>query len=235
MATDDERIGYLARDGAPAEPIDDGERGELDAVRALLVDPSLWDEPSADLGDRVLAAVDAERGSSAVPRVPSPTSVPPAAPLAPPVRLLAGNVRDIRDARRSRVLTFLAGAAAAAVVAVAISLVPRGSSGGDRIALAGTELAPGASGSARILKRESGLRIELNATGLPRRDGRLFYQAWLKGAGGLVPIGTFHTGDHVVLWAGVSLKDFPTITVTQEEVGDQASSGLLALVGTLGG
>ena len=61
MATDDERIGYLARDGAPAEPIDDGERGELDAVRALLVDPSLWEEPSADLGDRVLAAIDAEQ------------------------------------------------------------------------------------------------------------------------------------------------------------------------------
>ena len=231
LATDDERIRYLARDGAPAVPIDDGERAELDAVRALLVDPSLWDEPSADLGDRVVAAIDAERGSSAVPLAPSPTLVP----LAPQVRVRTGNVRDIRDARRSRVLTFLAGAAAAAVVAVAISVVPRGSSGGDRIALAGTELAPGSSGSARILKRESGLRIELNAAGLPRRDGRLFYQAWLKGAGGLVPVGTFHTGDHVVLWAGVALEDFPTITVTQEEVGDQASSGLLVLVGTLGG
>ena len=231
LATDDERIRYLAGDGTPAVPIDDGERAELDAVRALLVDPSLWDEPSADLGDRVVAAIDAERGSSAVPLAPSPTLVP----LAPQVRVRTGNVRDIRDARRSRVLTFLAGAAAAAVVAVAISVVPRGSSGGDRIALAGTELAPGSSGSARILKRESGLRIELNAAGLPRRDGRLFYQAWLKGAGGLVPVGTFHTGDHVVLWAGVALEDFPTITVTQEEVGDQASSGLLVLVGTLGG
>ncbi len=113
--------------------------------------------------------------------------------------------------------------------------MPRGSSGGDRIALAGTELAPGSSGSARILKRESGLRIELNASGLPRRDGRLFYQAWLKGAAGLVPIGTFHTGDHVVLWAGVALEDFPTISVTQEEVGDQASSGRGVLVGTLVG
>lgn len=61
----------------------------------------------------------------------------------------------------------------------------------------------------------------------------LFYQAWLKGDGGLVPIGTFHTGDHVVLWAGVALQDFPTITVTQEEVGDQSSSGLRVLSGSV--
>ena len=228
MATDDERIRYLVGDGAPA-PIDDDERAELDAVRALLVDPALWDEPSADLGDRVVAAVTAERGSPTVPLAPPPTTAPLSAPLAAPVPVGA------RNPRRSRALTFLAGAAAAAVVALAISLVPRGSSGGDRIALAGTELAPGSSGSARILKRESGLRIELNASGLPRRDGRLFYQAWLKGAAGLVPIGTFHTGDHVVLWAGVALEDFPTISVTQEEVGDQASSGRSVLVGTLAG
>ncbi len=228
LATDDERIRYLVGDGAPA-PIDDDERAELDAVRALLVNPAIWDEPSADLGDRVVAAIAAERGPSAVPLAPSPTAVPLAVPLTPPVPIGA------RDLRRSRALTFLAGAAAAAVVAVAISLVPRGSSGGDRIALAGTGLAPGSSGSARILRRESGLRIELNASGLPRRDGSLFYQAWLKGAAGLVPIGTFHTGDHVVLWAGVALEDFPTISVTQEEVGDQASSGRGVLVGTLGG
>ena len=39
----------------------------------------------------------------------------------------------------------------------------------------------------------------------------------------------------LVLWAGVALEDFPTISVTQEEVGDQASSGRGVLVGTLVG
>ncbi len=37
-----------------------------------------------------------------------------------------------------------------------------------------------------------------------------------------------------MLWAGVSLKDFPTLTVTEEEVGDQESSGRRVLVGTTG-
>lgn len=54
--------------------------------------------------------------------------------------------------------------------------------------------------------------------------------------GTLVPIGTFHDGDHVVLWAGVALEQFPTLTVTEEDAdGNQASSGRRVLVGTVGG
>ena len=81
--------------------------------------------------------------------------------------------------------------------------------------------------SARVFAEQSGLRIELNATGLPRRDGFLFYQAWLRNAAGvLIPIGTFHDGDHVTLWAGVSLAEFPTLTITEEQAdNDQALIG----------
>ena len=44
-------------------------------------------------------------------------------------------------------------------------------------------------------------------------------------AGGLVPIGTFNEGRKVTLWAGVSPKDYPTLTVTLERAdGNQASS-----------
>ena len=42
---------------------------------------------------------------------------------------------------------------------------------GVMIALAPTQLAPAATGSARVFTEEAGLRIELVATGLPRRDG----------------------------------------------------------------
>ena len=101
------------------------------------------------------------------------------------------------------------------------------------MALAATELAPEAAGRAVITEEDSGLRIELHATGLPRREGNEFYQAWLRGESGLVPIGTFHTGDDVVLWAGVTLDDFPTLTITREAVGDQESSGERVLVGTV--
>ena len=92
---------------------------------------------------------------------------------------------------------------------------------------------PGAAGEATLTKTSSGWRIELDATGLPRRADGLFYEAWLRSpAGVLVPIGTFNEGRKVTLWAGVSPKDFPTLTVTRERAdGDQASSGEKVLVG----
>ena len=68
-----------------------------------------------------------------------------------------------------------------------------------------------------------------------RLDGGRFYQGWLRSEDGqLVPIGTFNEGADVVLWAGVSPADFPTLTVTEEAAdGDQASSGRRVLVGTI--
>jgi hypothetical protein len=101
-------------------------------------------------------------------------------------------------------------------------------------ALAGTELAPNASGSVVMLRTDSGWEIKLTATGLPRLDNGRFYQGWLRNADGvLVPIGTFNEGTDVVLWAGVSPESFPTLTVTEEDAdGNQASSGRRVLVGT---
>ena len=94
---------------------------------------------------------------------------------------------------------------------------------------------PGATGEATLTKTSSGWRIELDATGLPRREGARFYEAWLRNAAGvIVPIGTFNEGRKVTLWAGVSPKDFPLLTVTREQAdGDQASSGKKVLVGTV--
>jgi ferric-dicitrate binding protein FerR (iron transport regulator) len=131
----------------------------------------------------------------------------------------------------------LAGAAVAAVLAVGIGIAVLDSGGSSQryhAALGPTSLVPAASGEATMTKTSSGWRIELNATGLPRRDGARFYEAWLRNAAGvLVPIGTFNDGRDVTLWAGVSPKDFPTLTVTRERAdGDQASSGEKVLVGT---
>ena len=50
----------------------------------------------------------------------------------------------------------------------------------------------------------------------------------------LVPVGTFNDGRSVTLWAGVSPKDFTTLTVTREQAdGDQTSSGEKVLVGAV--
>ena len=132
----------------------------------------------------------------------------------------------------------LAGAAAAAVLVVAVGIAVLGSGSSPQrfqAALGPTDLAPAASGKATLTKTSSGWRIALRATGLPRRDGRNFYEAWLRnGSGVLVPIGTFNDGRKVTLWAGVSPKSFKTLTVTREQAdGDQSSSGQKVLVGTV--
>jgi hypothetical protein len=149
---------------------------------------------------------------------------------------IAARRRD-RSARAPR-RVLLAGAAAVAVVAaVAIGLVvSRSSTSGEQfhVALGAPPAASGASGEATLIKTSSGWRIELDASGLPRLDGGRFYEAWLRNrAGVLVPIGTFNEARKVTLWAGVSPKDFPALTVTREQAnGDQASSGRKVLVGT---
>ena len=212
MSSDDERIAYLAGDSASG--IDRDEQAALDEVRALLADPAMWDDPATDLEDRVVAAISAQSGTS-------------------------GNVISITRARRRRrgyvVGGAVAAAAAAVIAVVSLAVWRQGSNDGVMIALQSTPLAPGATGTARVFAEQSGLRIELNATGLTRRDGGLYYQAWLRdAAGNLVPVGTFHTGDHVTLWAGVSLSDYPTLTITEEQAdNDQASSGQRVLVGTV--
>jgi hypothetical protein len=132
----------------------------------------------------------------------------------------------------------LAGAAAAAIVgAVALAKIVSGSSTSAEqlhAALGATPSLPGASGEATLTKTSSGWRIELDASGLPRLDSGRFYEAWLRdGAGVLVPIGTFNEGKEVTLWAGVSPKEFRTLTVTREQAnGNQASSSQKVLVGT---
>lgn len=131
----------------------------------------------------------------------------------------------------------LAGVVVPAVLAIAIGLrlVDSGTSA-ERFhaALAPTTLVPRAGGEVTFTKTASGWRIELDSTGLPRRQGALFYEAWLRSpAGVLVPIGTFNEGRKVTLWAGVSPEDYPSLTVTRERAdGNQASSGEKVLVGT---
>lgn len=179
------------------------ELAEIDRASGVLRDPALWAEPPLDLQERVVAAIAAE-----------------AAP------------------GRRRWLRYAAGGLAAAVLlAIGITVGIQASQDDDRVefaaALGGTDLAPGAKGDVTLTKTSSGWRIELHATGLPRRADGEFYEAWLKSdAGQLVPIGTFNDGHDVVLWAGVGPADFPLLTVTREVAdGNQASSGEVVLTG----
>jgi hypothetical protein len=138
--------------------------------------------------------------------------------------------------RRRRFRFAVAGVAAAVLLAVGVTVgvyVNREQPVEFAASLSGTELAPDASGEVTLTKTPSGWDIQLNATGLPRREDGEFYEAWLKDdAGLLVPIGTFNDGRDVTLWAGVPPSDFSILTVTQEVAdGDQASSGQVVLIG----
>jgi Anti-sigma-K factor rskA len=269
-ANDRARVDYLARDIGLDGDIDFGDgaaldaadRAELDGLRALLADSTLWVEPASELEDSVVALITAEARTSAdirsvpaeqassdlstrsagLPATAGPTSesVGPARPAADqPIDLAAArHAKHERAERRRFARPVLLVAAAAAVVAFVLTgvLFLRDSPSQRRfdVALSATELAPGASGTATMLKTDSGWEIQLDATGLPRLDGGQFYQAWLRNADGvLVPIGTFNEGTDVTLWAGVPPDAFSTMTITKESAdGIQDSSGQRVLVGT---
>lgn len=232
---DDDRIAYLA--GEPTGPIDDmDERADLDELRALLADPGLWDEPAPTLEDAVVAAV---VRAAATPPVHAISPAPPAAVTTVPTSEAVAPVISIDRHRRWSRSAMLVGAAAAAVIVVIAAMVVLPGGQDDTVtfsmALEPTEALPAAAGSATLTRTDSGWRIELDATGLPRLDSGAFYQAWLRNEDGtLVPIGTFNEGADVVLWAGVSPVDYPTLTITREsDDNDQGSTGDRVLVGTV--
>ncbi len=214
------RVGYLTgeRTDASLDPFD---QAELDAMIATLADPSTWESPSSDLGDRVVNLIAAET------RGHTPAKV-------------AG--------QRRRRFDWVGPAALAAAAAAIITIVAIRIGDSDEptnavdatIDLIGTELEPEISGTAKVDARQSGTWILLDLPGLPRRDGADFYQAWLRtdDGEGLVPIGTFHDGENVVLWAGVPIEGYPIVTVTRESVAGpkepgQGSSGEVVATGRL--
>jgi Anti-sigma-K factor rskA len=212
---DDDRIAYLAGEGGSLS--DPERRADLDELRALLADPSVWAEPGPELEDRLVASIGEEATRTSG---------------------LGTQIQQVPSRRRRRRLLIAAGGVAAAVVAAVALTIGLRSNGPTPLhfqaALAGTSLAPGASGDASLTKTNAGWRVVLRATGLPRLDNGQFYQAWLKNqAGTLVPIGTFNQGPTVMLWSGVSPQSFPTITVTEQMAGNPASSGRRVLVGTV--
>jgi hypothetical protein len=228
MSNDDDRIAYLS--GEDGVDVDDATRADLDDLRALLADETLWAVPSAGLEDSIVAAIATEAQDRPAEAIAPVTPPPP-----PPG---GGTVTSLDAHRRRRIRTVLTAAAAVVVLALGgayLATRDRGSNDGTAVALEGGPLAPGASGTAHVKRFPSGWRVLLDATGLPRLDNGQYYQAWLKDAEGtIVPIGTFNEGADVVLWAGVSPETFSTITVTKEQAdGNQDSSKQLVLSGTI--
>jgi len=176
-------------------------------VDASLRRADVWTAPPADLFDRIAAAV------TSTPRTDAP---------------------DSRFAAARRRWVLVGAAAAAALVLFAAGFVVRGiaDDGPDesadedtpvaQLALAGTDLAPMAKAGVEVLDRGDGFALVLVTDGLaPAPDG-MYYEGWLRSvAGDSVSIGTFHLRDGdgtVVLWSGVAIDDFPTLTITLRAV-----------------
>ena len=145
--------------------VDPGDREDLDGLRALLADPSTWEEPDSALEDRVLAAVAVTSGGR-----PSPAA-------------------RARPRRFRPALVYTAFAAAAIVVAVVVGVALRGTGNSPEqytAALAATNLVPGASGDATLTQTVPGWRIVLKVSGLSRLYHGRYYEAWLKNAAGIL-------------------------------------------------
>ncbi len=188
-------------------------------IEALLADPTMWEQPGDDLADRIVDAVRSE------------------SELAPLIEPSAGRTRT------RWIGPALLGAAAAIVLlfaGVVVFSAIGGSNGSDEFAadLVSTGAIEGVGGSVEVRSFESGLRIDLDAEGLPRREAGLFYEGWLRTDDDrLIPVGTFHDGVGVVLWAGIEPDDVVAFTITREQAEgvdsvEQRSSGDVVLKAT---
>jgi hypothetical protein len=163
----------------------------LTEIAHLIADPDTWEEPSADLGDRVVAAVMSE-----------------------------ATLHRRGGPRRRPVLAAAAAAAFVLVGFVAVVLV-FGEDPDWTVEIAGTPLAPDAGGTVLGWNAESGTRMILELTGLDPAPPGEIYELWLSEGSRHVSAGTFvEAGDDLELWAGVTRRDYPRIWITLEPLDD---------------
>jgi hypothetical protein len=187
---------------------DEPNDAELADLTALLNRAEPWGDPPRELEDRVVAAIAAEAGAE---------------PASQPTSLAEHRSRRTWSASR------LLGAAAALVAIVAgVAVLARGSDDdGVAFALEGTEAAPDASATANVSATPAGLKILLNADGLPGAPDGYMYEAWVGDGVLVVSAGTFHLrgGSGVIeLWAGVTDRSFQRLWITLEPIDDDADS-----------
>ena len=150
-------------------------RADLDELRELLGDETLWAAPPAALEDDIVAAIAAEaaelrsrRRAAAAPAAPPPPPMAGARDLArrpsrPSVPRRPRGGRGRRRARRRRRFV----------------VDPQSRRHGTAVALEADTI-PGRGGTAHVSGPTPGGASMLDATGLPRRDDGEFYEAWLR-------------------------------------------------------
>jgi hypothetical protein len=189
----------------------DSER--LDLIRGLLARRSTWAEPPPHVLDGVLAVV----GGEAI-----------------------GQETRIEARRRWPIIAGVVGAAAAVIALVIASVGVIETRASTVLAMTGTELQTGASGTATVRPTGSGWWIRLDVAGLPPAPQGTYYEGWVWSDDGEgVSIGTFHLrGEEgpIILWSGVEMTEYPSLWVTlEEEDGAAEASDQLVLTGRMPG
>jgi hypothetical protein len=214
MSASDRYADYLEQGSADDDTMSPGARAELDALREQLGAAATWADPPAGLSDAVVGEIAALRDEAG-----------------------SGTIARVQPHNPWRVRLLAAAAVVAVVVAAAVVVATRGGDQSARFALSGTPLAPGATGSVVVDETGSGVSISLTIDHLPPARPGTYYQAWVKGPSGTVPIGTFHAREAdgpIELWSGVDRSKYPAMTVTlQTEGAGPASSGRVVLRGNL--
>ncbi len=229
---------------------------EMAELNRLLGDPAVWAEPSADVEDRVLAAI-AEAGAETPVLGGGPVEVPNQRPMAfeqthmpvqaeEPVADTGAVVdlsqrRERRNNRRMWPLTAAAAVLVAAAVSAAVLFNRQEAVDPDLItvAMAPTESAPEASASAQVSERQNGAQIIIEIDGLEPAPEGSFYAVWLvrPEPRNRVSAGTFHMRGadlgQIEFWAGVSPETYTMLTITLESENDPDVPSELILSGEI--
>lgn len=190
-------------------------------LAAVLGSDAVWDEPPADLEDRIVTEI---------------------TQLAGPSRRSSAAVPPVREGGRPRRWLVAVAAAVVALAGVGVGLALSGGDDdgpvGDVFALEATDLAADATGEVELTELRNGLRIILTVDDLPAAADGQFYEAWMSSAAGPVSAGTFHMragAGEIELWAGVVPSErYQRLAITlEDEDGDATSSGRVVLVADL--
>jgi hypothetical protein len=216
------------------------------ALGHLLDDPAVWAEVTPDLRERTLvAALGAAAPSAARPEVEAEAAAgrgvdgdsgPAGGREAGPADELAARRARRRGWQRPAALV---AAAAVAVVGISVAALQMGDDepAGVDVALAGTEVEPGASATMNLREEPSGIAVTLELEGLPPAPEGTFYEAWLLGESGKVSAGTFHVRegqDDITLWLGVDTEGYDALSVTRQPIeGGTLAEGEVVLRGEL--
>jgi Anti-sigma-K factor rskA len=216
--------------GGSGEHGDDESAAMVGRFGTTLRRAAVWEEPPDDLGDRIIAQVEALRAGDGHVGDDTPSGLP---------------ARDVSEAGRRRGVSWvwpgLAVAAAALVAFAAGALLTGDDDGRSRepmavVALKATDLSPGARAEGDAVDAGAGFSINIDVSGLPPAPAGEYYEGWLYDTqtGDWVSVGTFHmrSGDgRVVLWSGVPLGRYNELVVTSEVEGSTGGHGDILLEG----